>query len=444
MDWPTLDEQQYICPGETHPISRSVHLSRLASFFPNCRECPLRTDTGHLPPQTIARLQNAERRGERKSLFTEEGVRGIYLNELSRKQAHLIAAALASVLWEQKPLRGRSPSAGTITNRSWPTVLVGHDDRPASPDLIAGVTSALRRMGCQVLDIGLASKPCFWFAGDHLPIRAGIYVNGAGCPPSGMALDFVGTNGRPISRGSRFHSGPGHLTLNRIEAAVRDPYHRATRGAGPYRTFRAAVPYEAGLWKHFQGLKPLRICLGSGSRLVEQTLSRIYETLPGELIPLPLPRRVRHPFDPRDTDVIRVAAAVREHGADAGILIDDDGQRSAVFDEAGGLLSIAQTTRLIAEARHADYPNEPIVLEEYATAEVESLLKRAGLRVVRGGVTAAELSDSMRGHHGIFAGGATGRYWFREAFPTSDAIIALAAVLSRITRAGVPLSRLVE
>ena len=281
-----LNEKQYTCPGETHPISRSVHLSRLASFFPNCRDCPFRTDTGHLPPHTIARLQNAERRGERKSLFTDEGVRGIYLNELSRKQAHLIAAALAGVLWEQKPLRGRSPSGGSVAGRSLPTVLVGHDDRPASPDLIAGVTAALRRMGCQVVDIGLASKPCFWFAGDHLPIHAGIYVNGAGCPPAGMALDFVGKNGRPISRVSRFHSGTQNLTLNRIEAAVRDPYDRATRHAGPYRTFRASVPYEAGLWKHFQGLKPLRICLGSGSSLVKQTLSRIYETLPGEMIPV--------------------------------------------------------------------------------------------------------------------------------------------------------------
>ena len=299
-------------------------------------------------------------------------------------------------------------------------------------------------MGCQVVDIGLASKPCFWFAGDHLQIHAGIYVNGAGCPPSGMALEFVGTNGRPVSRVSRSHSGNQNLTLNRIEAAIRDPYHRATRQAGPYRTFRASVPYEAGLWKHFQALKPLRICLGSGSLLVKQTLSRLYETLPGELIPLMLPRRVRHPFDPHDADVKRVAAAVREHRADAGMLIDDDGQRCAVFDEQGQLLSIAQTTRLLAEVRHGHYPNEPIVLEEYSTSDVESLLKRAGMRVVRGGVTLAELSDSMRGHHGIFGGGATGRYWFREAFPTSDAIIALAAVLGRISRAGVPLSRLID
>ncbi len=438
-----MEETQFICPGEAHPISRAVHLSRLASFFPSCKDCPHRFDKGHLPGSALTRQESRPRPIERKSLFAEEGVKGIYLNELSRKEAHLIAAALAGLLWEQKPLRGRTQTAARTTSRALPTVLVGHDDRPASPDLITGVTTALRRMGCQVVDIGLASKPCFWFAADHLQVHAGIYVNGAGCSPAGMALDFVGANGRPLSRPSRFLSENQNLSLGRIEAGILDPYPRATRNAGPYRTFRALVPYEAGLWKHFQTLRPLRVCVASGSRLVAKTLKRICETLPGELIEIPLPTRVRQPLDPQDADVLRTAAAVKEHRADVGVLIDDDGQRCAFFDEEGQLLSVAQTSRLIAEIRHGDCPNEPIVLEDFSPEELESLLKRLGMRVVRGGVTMAQISDSLRGHHGSFGGGASGRYWFREAFPTSDAIIALAAILKSISRADMALSRLV-
>ncbi|MCA9070925.1 MAG: hypothetical protein KDA84_18475, partial [Planctomycetaceae bacterium] len=298
MDWPANEEKQYICPGETHPISRSVHLSRLASFFPGCRDCPLRTDTGHLTPQTVARLQQSEHRVDRATLFGEEGVRGTYLNELSRKEAHLVAAGLASVLWEHKPLRGNSQTSAQPTSRSLPTILIGHDDRPASPDLMVGVTAGLRRMGCEVIDIGLTTKPGFWFAGDHLPVQAGIYVNGAGCPPAGMALDFLGTGGRPLSRPSR--AGEKQLTLHSVESAIRDPYQRATRNAGPYQTFQAQVPYEAGLWKHFQGLRPLRVCLASGSQLLSKTVARILQTVPGELIEIPLPKRVRNPIDPRD------------------------------------------------------------------------------------------------------------------------------------------------
>lgn len=438
-----MDETQYLCPGEAHPISRAVHLSRLSSGFPSCKDCPHRIDMGHLPGSGPASWKTRDPRSERRTLFAEEGVKGIYLNELSRKEAHLIAAALASVLWEQKPLRGRSQTATRTASRTLPQVLVAHDDRPASPDLMTGVVTALRRMGCQVVDIGLASKPCFWFAADHLQMHAGVYIHGAGCPPAGMALDFVGSGGRPLSRQSRLASDKQNLSLNRIEAEIQDPYPRATRQAGPYRTFRALVPYEAGLWKHFQALRPLRVCLASGSRLVAKTLKRIFETLPGELLEVPIPMRTRNPFDPDDPDVIRTALAVSEHKADVGLLIDEDGQRLAFFDEEGQLLSVAQTARLIAEVRHGECPNEPIILEDFSPEELESLLKRLGMRAVRGGVTMAQMSDSMRGHHGSFGGGASGRYWFREAFPTSDAIIALAAMLKSLSRAESALSQLV-
>ncbi len=437
------EEQQYLCPGEMHQISRSVHLSRLASFFPACRECEHRFDTGHLTPQVLVRLQQNESYKHRKSLFTEEGVRGVYLNELSRKETHQIALAMAGVLWEQKPLRGRSQNALRSTARSVPVVLIGHDERPASPDLITGVTSGLRRMGCEVVDIGLTTKPGFWFAADHLNVQAGIYINGAGCPPAGMAMDFVGTNARPISRQPHSLADRSLLSLNRIEAALREPAARATRQAGAYRVFQSSVPYEAGLWKHFQTLKPYKVALTSGSRLAAKTLMRLYETLPGELIVVPLPTRVRNPLDPRDADVIRTAASVREHQAHIGMLLDDDGQRCAFFDEQGQMLSVAQTTRLMAEVRHHDSPNEPIVLEEFSTTELESTLKRGGLRVVRGGATLAQMSDLLRGHRGIFGGGSSGRYWFREAFPTSDAIIALAVILKSLTRTNAALSQLV-
>ena len=103
-------QKLYICPGEGHPISRSVHLSRLAAFYPVCRDCPLRTDTGHLPGQIVERLQQTERRVQRRSLYTTEGVRGVYINDLTRKKAGRIATALADLLVEQGLFMGHPMS----------------------------------------------------------------------------------------------------------------------------------------------------------------------------------------------------------------------------------------------------------------------------------------------------------------------------------------------
>ena len=47
----------YRCPGQQHPISRAVHLGRLAAFYPACRQCSHRDDTGTLSPRQVEQLQ---------------------------------------------------------------------------------------------------------------------------------------------------------------------------------------------------------------------------------------------------------------------------------------------------------------------------------------------------------------------------------------------------
>ena len=239
-----------ICPGDRHPISRAVHLSRLAAFYPACRDCPFRHETGQLPRQIVEQLQSAERRIERPSLFTDEGVRGVYLNELNRTRAANIAAAFAALLWDEAPLVGRGPPARitspgspetTTTDektpirggrRLRPAVVVGRDTRPASPDIHAGVTAGLRRMGCQVIDIGLATKPCFWFAVEHLQASAGILVTGAGCDPSWIGLDFAGRGALPLSKTAAARAAASAWTLDRLEARLDEPCSRIRTMAG--------------------------------------------------------------------------------------------------------------------------------------------------------------------------------------------------------------------
>ena len=97
---PTL-ETQYVCPGETHAISRAVHLSRLAAFYPKCRECSHRQELGQLPQPQFEETDSSQPRNSERSLFTLEGVRGVYLNELTRRKAGELSAAFASLLWNR-------------------------------------------------------------------------------------------------------------------------------------------------------------------------------------------------------------------------------------------------------------------------------------------------------------------------------------------------------
>ncbi|HAW26943.1 MAG TPA: hypothetical protein DCY03_02320, partial [Planctomycetaceae bacterium] len=132
------------CPGEDYPISKAIHLSRLAAFYPKCRECPHKGHTGNLSPEIIERLKQTQRsRASEQHPYTTEGVRGVYLNQINRTQAAQIAGAFSTILWEALPLKGVAPkksisygnpeSATAVSSASQeqsrgPSVVIGFDE----------------------------------------------------------------------------------------------------------------------------------------------------------------------------------------------------------------------------------------------------------------------------------------------------------------------------
>lgn len=359
---PTL-EPQYVCPGETHAISRAVHLSRLAAFYPKCRECPHRQETGQLPQSQFDSDDSSSPRESERSLFTLEGVRGVYLNELTRHKAGELSAAFASLLWESLPLAGRSDlrdaNSKRPIRRNGPVVVVGFDERPSSPDIVTGVAAALRRMSCQVVDIGQTSMPCFRFAVAHMQAAGGILISGHGCEPSWTGLDFVVKHGRPVSVArrrveSRDEYAARAISLEDIDQRCQQGAVRPLRQGGSQRVFQASVPYLAGLLKRFHALRPLRVAIGCPVQFVRRTLGKLFETLPVTLNWIEIPQRRRDVLNEDDPDVCRVCDAVVTQAADFGLLIDDDGANVAVVDELGRLLAPGDLLCLLAEVLSAE------------------------------------------------------------------------------------------
>ena len=89
---------EYRCPGQQHPISRAVHLGRLATFYPACRQCAHRDDTGTLSPRQVEQLQEVQSSSGPRSLFHDEGAGGVYLNDLTPAAVRQIAAAFAAMI----------------------------------------------------------------------------------------------------------------------------------------------------------------------------------------------------------------------------------------------------------------------------------------------------------------------------------------------------------
>ncbi len=456
------------CPGEEYDISRSVHLARVAAFYSKCRVCP-HAPAGHRSPDATDVLYGldmpaaGQSRHVRSAFFTPEGVRGRYLNELTRSLAAEIAGAMASRCWDDAgpvPSAGRPPALpvadATTDVELWepegirildpehpgPAVVVAHDERPSSPDIVTGVAQALRRMGCQVIDIGLATRPCWMFAINHLRAAAGVQVTGAGCDPGMIGLDFVGKGGIPCS-------APGELS--RIAERFNAGYSRPSRRPGSQRTFQASIPYEAGLWKHFHALRPLTIALACPSQAVLAAFHRIFRKLACRLAPVDTPTRLRTARDSNDPDLIRVSRSIGEMRADLGVLIEDDGEQCTFLDECGRIVAPRQVAPLLSEIARADAQAQSVVISPAAwgSGQAERADCRFGERAPQStryitDTSRENMTRAMQGQPALFGADGTGRYWFAESYPACDAILTVVHLLQALSQSDATLSHVVQ
>ncbi len=437
------------CPGEEYPISKAIHLSRLAAFNPKCRECPHRTETGNLSPQTVKRLQQTQtQRTSSPPLFTEEGVRGVYLNEINRTKAAQIAGAFSNLLWDSLPLKGlapKEPAAHTIQTRDpsltlfnaeksrGPSVVIGFDERPSSPDIITGVASALRRNGCRVIDLGLTIPAIMSFAMNHLQAQGAIMVTGSQCGPSYTGLEFLFENSQPVSNG---HG------LEKIQEIIKSGFGRASRQPGSQRTFHPLESYRAQFSKHFHALRPLKISVACSLRLVKNTLNSLFEKLPCQLSWVEIPHQKRDLLNPLDSDVLKMSSQMQSGDFDLGIIIDDDSRCCAFFDESGTLLPHSKISELVMNSLAAEHTDKVFALDQETN---ENLLEApTGWKLIPHSGSLADCYLQMQKQRAVYAGSRTGYHWFRETVPTCDAILTLAHVLAALSFSDAPFSELVS
>ncbi|HCK54582.1 MAG TPA: hypothetical protein DIC23_15295 [Planctomycetaceae bacterium] len=420
-EFPVVTPLEYTCPGHRQSISRAVHLSRMATFYPACRDCVHRDDTHGLARTTIVRLARTQDRVTRNTLFEDEGVRGVHRNELTRRDADRLVSALAWLCWQDRP-----PGIGGDTRtRSSPVIVVGHDTRPAARDLLAGVLASLVRSGCRALEIGSVSDACFRFAVDHLQADAGVRVTGAGRPVSWIGLDAVAGRGRPVSRGAG---------LDAWENAADSGHPRPTRQSGHRRSFQVTEAYEATLRRHLLASRPLAICLSAPAGTQSDSLTRLLSPLPWNLV---------HSAARTGTRQQTVAELTRDTGSDLGITWDHDGDLATFCDETGATLDPLQLFVLLATRILSDHPDRTVVLAASCPDHITTTVRRLGGRPrTVSGSSRASTWQAIADHDAVLGLDENNSTWFGAHTPTQDPLLTVSHLLQTLDRHERPLSEL--
>jgi phosphomannomutase len=471
--------QEYYCPGETKPISHSVHLARLASHFAKCAECPDNCDGDAKLVTVDIQTRMPLPRQTRRSLVRLDGIRGVYLNELDRTQAFGWATAHAAMLWDEMPrtatplgkdssrsigvthpspprlsdiavtsvpvveLLGESmspPHDLLISSTSLcavrvPIVVIGFDERPSSPDIVTGVAQGLRRMGCRVLDLGQTTGTALQFAVRHLQVDGGLFVTGSGCGPAWTGFDICGRNAVPWSDDSH---------LSRLEFRTSSTTTRPTRSAGSQESCSITEAYENELAESFHALRPLHVTCGTDSRMMSRTLERLFSRLPCRLTRIALATRQRDVVASDDVDVKGLSSAMMHGGQDIGWIVDDDGQRCAFLTERGRPITSAEVARPLIDFARREQRDLKVIVDRAMADELASWMTQRQIHHVVVEPKAAAMFDALHQHQAQIGLFSNGRVWFREQAIVCDAVVTLARMLQALSLSDAPFSEIIH
>ena len=463
MSSPTPSVAEYRCPGENFSISRAVHWGRMARFYPGCRLCPHRDDTGRLSARQTQQLVEVRARAAIPPLFHEEGAGGP-LNTLGPGIARDLAAALGAWLQRSPGLLGQSGGP--------PVVVVGGDGQPVAAPHIAAVGEALRWTGCHVVDLGPAGAACLMTAIERLPADGGILVsvkkesgglsqfghhasrgrdengtvpfgresggqvkkwgpapNAVRClspffhPGVSVGVKFWTRAEGPLSRGG---------TLEQLRSIYETGVDRPTRTYGPLRRFQAATAYLADLASGYHALRPLRFVLDSTCTPWTGYLRELTR---------PVACRILLCRPPRD----RLGSQVVEEKAHFGLHIEDDGEICRLLDERGTAVPPERLLTLLTAASGDTSSDAPIVLEEDIPPGIARQIESLGRRVILSSPLREAMARTMRRHGALLGGGPSGRLWHADGgLPLPDALRTVTRLLTLLSRSDRPLSEILD
>jgi phosphomannomutase len=429
----TTQDRDYTCPGENQPVSRAVHLGRLAAFYPVCRECPHRDDTGTLSAEQVEQLQEVQASNPSKTLFHDEGAGGVYLNDLTPATVRDLAAAFGQMVRNEE-----------FDSAIHPSVILANDGRSNTAELTAAASEALRSTGCDVIDIGQATAACLAFAVDHFQTAGGVLLGNPGRQPHVVGLQFWLHGPRPLSAGGLletlqniYQGNTNEMvglvprpTLQRFRNEGDSPIFADTKiGTVPHfgtlRRTAADMPYLAALQEHYHALRPLRLVVDSASAPLIEYLQKLAATVACHVIP--------HRATPQE-----LPDQIRANVAHFAASVDGDGETCQVYDERGAAVP---TERLLLLLVQGIKPRPAVVLEDSTPSAAMAAAERIGVRIATSPARRANMAAAMLEHNAVLGGGPSGRFWHRLSdLPLPDALMTITRLLAILSRSDEPFS----
>lgn len=316
------------------------------------------------------------------------------------------------------------------------TALVAHDGRTLSRDAAWTAGMILGGHGIRADVTGPLPTPVASFAVQHALYAAALIVTASHNPATWNGVKLKVSPGAPptdeLERAIETRRGAAGATPRRRT--------RGPRLVGPDTLARAFVARMAEL-SPVEDASRFHVVVDGLNGIAGGGLASLLETIGcrvtrlgcdpderfGGLVPDPL----------RPASRTRAARRVVEAGADLALLVDGDGDRLAVCDDAGRFITSGDVAAsLLARARKND-PEPPAVALTVATSRVVSRAAvNAGLRVIETPIGFKHLAPHLIRGTAILGAGAVGDIGLRVAGVDRNPFLAATLFLDEMAAAG--------
>ena len=351
-------------------------------------------------------------------IFKAYDIRGVYPNDLNEELAYKIGRAFVKFLNVKE-------------------VLVGRDGRLSSPILFDSLVRGITDEGADVIDIGLASTPMFYFATSR--VESGIMITASHNPKQYNGFKMCGENASPI----------GELEIKEIKKIVGEIGNiDMSNKKGKIIIKNVLEEFINFNLSFMKTSKKFKIVVDAGNAMGGFTFPKIFERLEVDFIPLYCNvdfNFPNHEANPLDFETLRdLQRKVVEENADIGIALDGDGDRCFFVDEKGEIINCDLIISLIAGEFLKENPECTILYDLRSSKIVPEYIELAGGNPMMCRVGHTFIKKQMREHDALFAGELSGHFYYKDHFFTESTFMTTAFVLNLMGEEDKPLSELID
>lgn len=335
------------------------------------------------------------------NIFKMYDIRGVYPDEITESLAYNIGAAFAVFMKQD-------------SKKDDLRLVVCRDMRDSSPLLQKQVMQAMVDQGIEVIDIGLASTPTFYFGVAHGGYDGGIQVTASHNPAQYNGFKMVRKGAVPIS---------GETGIQTIRDIAETASFTPVEKKGNVQTKEGVLQEELAYALSqvpTDTIKPLSVVVDTGNGMGSLFVEKLFEQLPCSLTKMyfeldgSFPNHESNPFKEENNKDIQ--AKIKEIGADIGIALDGDADRVFFFDETGKTVEPGIVRGILSQIELRDHPGAPIGYDIRPGKITQDMIEEAGGKPFVTRVGHSLIKEKSLEMGAPFAGESSGHFFYKAPF----------------------------